>query len=456
MEMNLTSDSKESIVHRRTFQISYHVFTLLRYFYSTYCKSNFYAAHAATLGCERLASSVRGWKISPLIERINSKLVASIKKGCGRNPLRESYIESLEAIRYREEFSKYGWEHQVRLKYPREHDDPTRQGDLLLLKPYMSDKEKGVLLIQYNDSFKKFVSMYNLTQLGKLYRIILEPSTWGYRDPAILLFLGLCTDVIIQAQYAADYQYIRSLTGNLVPLRIGAGDWVDDERFSPTTDARKIYDIVMVASWQRLKRHHLLFSAVRECGAAVSRIALIGYPSSGRTKDDILSEAMKHGLASKIDIYENVSRTDVSRIIGQSKIGVMLTLREGANKGIYECLFSGVPVVISDHNIGVNREHINQYTGVIASDEELPQKLVHLLDNIHTYDPRSWAIRNTGYKNSTRVLNDCLKTCATKDGEKWTQDIYVKKNDTNGRYVIEKDRISADGAVAHLRGLLRS
>jgi hypothetical protein len=134
----------------------------------------------------------------------------------------------------------------------------------------------------------------------------------------------------------------------------------------------------------------------------------------------------------------------------------MLTLREGANRGIYECLFSGVPVVISDRNIGVNREQINQHTGLVAGDGDLSQKMVSLLDNIHSYAPREWALRTTGYKNSTRVLNNCLKTYAVRDGEEWTQDIFAKKNDTNARYVFDRDRVAADRATVHLRGLLRN
>jgi glycosyltransferase involved in cell wall biosynthesis len=237
---------------------------------------------------------------------------------------------------------------------------------------------------------------------------------------------------------------------------MGAGDWIDHDRFQPAPFSEKIYDIVMVASWQRIKRHELLFDAVRKCGDTVKKIALIGYPSSGRTKKDIMLEARKYRVDGKIDIFENISRADVSRIVGQSKIGVMLTLREGANKGMYECFFSGVPVVISERNIGVNREHINQYTGLMASDDDLPQKINSLLNNIHEYAPRDWALRTTGYKNSTRLLNECLKLCASRDGEEWTRDIYAKKNDTNARYVSDRDRVAADKAIAHLRNLLRN
>jgi glycosyltransferase involved in cell wall biosynthesis len=260
----------------------------------------------------------------------------------------------------------------------------------------------------------------------------------------------------VQAQWAPDFQYIESLGANLIPLRMGAGDWIDDDRFGPLPFNKKIYDIVVIASWQRIKRHEALFDAVRKCGDTVSKIALIGYASSGRTRTDIIREAGRYGVEGKVDIFEDISRADVGRIIGQSKIGVMLTLREGANKGIYECFFSGVPVVISERNIGVNREHINQHTGLAASDDDLPEKIVALLQNTYQYAPREWALKVTGYKNATRQLNDCLKSRAARSGEDWTQDIYAKKNDTNARYASEQDRIAADAATAHLRDLLRN
>ena len=450
------SDHKEDIVRGKIFQRLYLFLTLLKFVYSILWRRNFYAAHAATLQYERIAASVTGWRLSYSVAQLNSRLVASIKKDIGRNPLVDTYVTSPEAIRYREEFRKYGLEHQVRLRYPREHDDPSRQGDLLLLKPHISKRERGVILIQYNDAFKKFVSIYDLYGVVQCYRIVLEPSTWGYRDPAILFFVNLRTEVMVQAQYLPDFQYIQSLATNLIPLKIGAGDWIDHEGFQPTPFSKKIYDIVMIASWQRIKRHEMLFEALSKCKATVKRIALIGYPAAGRTKEDVKCEAKKYGVAEQIDIYESISRAEVSRIISQSKLGIMLTLREGANRGIYECFFSGVPVVISEGNVGVNREHINQYTGLAASDDDLDRKIIYLLDNIQNYAPREWALRTTGYKNSTRLLNDCLKNCAMKEGEEWTQDIFAKKNDSEAQYVLDKDRVEADRAIVHLRGLLRN
>jgi hypothetical protein len=445
----------DGLLKYRVVQAGCYALVWIQFNYQLYWKGNGYAAFSATLLCERIGRSIKRWKLPQWIVLENASLITRMKKGAD-NILLDAYVKTPESIGWQKEFCGYGLEHQLRIRYPRTDGDLFRQGDLLLLKPYLGVKEPGVLFIQYNDAFSKFVSIYDPRRLAQYYRIVLEPSTWGYCDPAVLAFVGLATDVIVEAQYEADFRYIEALNSNLKPIRIGAGDWIDHEKFEPGNLQEKSYDIVMVASWQRIKRHVLLFDAVSQCKNVVSKIALIGYPSSGRTKEDIVSEAKTYGVEDKIDIYERISRSDVSRIISKSKLGVMLTLREGANKGIYECLFSGVPVIISDRNVGVNRDHINELTGIISSDEALAETIKRMLGNIGTYDPRRWAEKTTGYFNASRMLNEYIRGLAVSDGEEWTQDLYVKKNDTNARYVFEEERLLADRAIDHLRVFLRN
>jgi len=437
------------------FQTVFHAFVRVQFYYQLHWRGNIYAAFSSTLLCERVARSIKSWQLPQWVLSKNASLIARIRNG-EDNILLDAYLKTPESICWQKEFRSYGLEHQLRIRYPRTDEDVSRQGDLLVLKPFLSAKERGVLFVQYNDAFCKFASIYDLRRLAEYYRIVLEPSTWGYCDPAILAFLGLATDVIVEAQYEADFKYIESLKSNLKPIRIGAGDWIDHEKFKLKGLRGKSYDIVMVASWQKLKRHALLFDAVSRCKDVVAKIALIGYPSSGRTKEDIVAEARMYGVENLIDIYEGISRSDVSRIIGQAKLGIMLTLREGSNKGIYECLFSGVPVIISDRNVGVNRDHINVFTGIVSSDEALAEAIKHMLLNLGKYDPRGWAMKTTGYLNASRILNSHIRKLAESSGEEWTQDLYVKKNDTNARYVLEGERKSADRAFDHIRSFLRN
>jgi hypothetical protein len=42
------------------------------------------------------------------------------------------------------------------------------------------------------------------------------------------------------------------------------------------------------------------------------------------------------------------------------------------------------------------------------------------------------------------------------NSEKWTQDIFIKKNDTNSQYVFDKEQSDADKMIKDLHGLLRA
>lgn len=446
---------EESLIRMLLVKILYLVITLAKYFFLKHFLRNKYSAFIITLKYERIARTVSGWWPSQTIRKINLSLIKLIRNPVTGNMLVDWYVESREAQRYREEFQGYGLQYQIRLKYPRSNDLSFRQGDLLLLKPKISDKERGVLLIQYNDSFKKFVSLFDIQRVAKSYRLVLEPSTWGYCDLSILLFLGLDTDIVVQAQNELDFDYIQSLKSNLIPLRIGAGDWVDPDKFNPKACNQKDYDLVMVASWQRIKRHKKLFEILQKCGNSVGKIALIGYPSEGRNKGDVIKEAERYGLVKKIVFYESIPREQVVEILCRSKIGVMLTIREGANKGIYECFFCGVPVIISNKNIGVNRDHINQYTGMVIEDQDLVEAIPDLIKNVGKYDPRKWALEHSGYRFANNALNECLKQLAISNNENWTRDIFIKKNDTNSQYVFDSERIEADKSIQELIKMLR-
>lgn len=448
-------DWKELLIRNLLFQKLYLVISLAEYFLRRLFGDDF-GAYCVTLRYERIARTVSGWHLSVIIRKINLGFIELIKSGAKRNMLVDKYMCSGEAKRYREEFRSYGIEYQIRLKYPKASDSRLRQGDVLLLKPRISKDEKGVLLIQYNESFKKFVSIFDVDRVAESYRLVLEPSTWGYCDPSILFFLGLKTDVIVQAQHHLDFEYIQSIKSNLVPLRLGAGDWVDSDNFSAGSSDTKEYDIVMIASWQRIKRHRLLFRSLQEAGDKVGKVALIGYPSEGRGKEDIINEAIEFGVLKKLKLFEAISRKEVADIVRRSKMGVMLTIREGSNKGIYEYLFSDIPIIITNRNIGVNRDHINKYTGIAVEDHELAKNIQYLIENLNQYHPREWALKHTGYRYANGLLNECLKQLSVCNGEKWTQDIFIKKNDTNSQYVFDKEQSDADKMIKDLHGLLRA
>lgn len=71
----------------------------------------------------------------------------------------------------------------------------------------------------------------------------------------------------------------------------------------------------------------------------IKKVALIGYPIEGRTSGEVLELAKRYGVASKIELFENIPPEEVARVIRSAKLGVTLSKKEGANRGIYECFF---------------------------------------------------------------------------------------------------------------------
>ncbi|AMN47454.1 hypothetical protein ACG33_10147 [Steroidobacter denitrificans] len=340
------------------------------------------------------------------------------------------------------------------MKFPRENDSDHRQGNLLVLKRFNAGTgEKGVLYLQYTESISSFVALFDLDSLCNRYRIVVEPSSWGYQDDAFLLLIHPGLDVVILAQDELDFEYVRSLNGHLHPLRIGAGDWIDPYVFSAQAE-HKEFDFVMVASWSPVKRHSIFFSALAEAGLADAPIALIGYPWEGRNQSHIEDLARSYGLTN-VAFHECIPREEVARIIRRSRAGVMLTRREGANRGVYECLFSGVPVVISRENRGFNKSHITAETGILASDNELPSALCRIRDEAHTFKPREWALLNTGYRNAWRILNEKLRGLAIDNREPYTKNIALIKSAPFAVYDVYVEQVELTPEYEILKSFIR-
>jgi glycosyltransferase involved in cell wall biosynthesis len=371
------------------------------------------------------------------------------------NQLLQSFLGTERARRSAWRFRQHGDNYAASMKFPRTPEDEQRQGNLVALKQFDERTgEKGVLYLQYTESIESFVAMFDICRLANRYTLVIEPSWWGYQDQGFLLLVGKELDVVVEAQDEPDYDYIRSLQCNLKPVRLGAGDWVDPTTFTPGPRASKQFDFVMVANWSPVKRHRLFFRALAAAGLHSARVALIGYPWQGRSKADIERLAARAGL-SGVTIFEKVSRTTVAEVVRSSRVGVMLSKREGANRGVYEYLFSDVPVIVSRSNRGVNKSHINEETGCLASDEELPEALVKTLELREHFSPREWALKNTGCNNAWQLLNHFLAEATARRGEAFDRPIARIRSAPNARYVTEQDRLALQSVYDDLRHSLR-
>lgn len=362
------------------------------------------------------------------------------------NPLLRSFVDSRAAREVRAEFSDYPVADRVRMRYPRPDEDEARQGDLIVLKaPDPETGEKGVLLIKYSEAFARFAALFEVERLVREYMIVLEPSWWGYQEAAFFMFVGSDAEVVVQAQAASDFEFLDRHGLTLVPLRLGAGDWIDPNLFQPSEEPPE-YDVVMVSSWNPFKRHRDLLQALRtirdEHGRTV-KTALIGYPS-GLTARDIHGWVSKHGLTGQVDIFDRIPQTQVADIVARSRVYVLLSRREGANKAMYEAMFCDIPVLAPQDHKGINHSHINAQTGEVFGRGDLVKALVRVLDAGRQYSPRTWALENTGYQIATERLRECLAEIVDRAEGVWNHQSVPKINRPNLRYASAEDRLRFD------------
>jgi glycosyltransferase involved in cell wall biosynthesis len=375
------------------------------------------------------------------------------------NELLRDFSDSVEAQGIRREAAGFPMADRVRMRYPRPNDDPERQGDLIVLKAYdEASGEKGVLYLMYSESIRKFPAVFDLPRLASKYTLVLEPSWWGYQDAAFFLYLGADLDVVVLAQCRPDFEFIRDLRTNLVPSRLGAGDWIDPERFRPKANGARAYDLVMVSGWNVLKRHSLLFRMLRQLKqeqGRVLKVALIGYPQHW-TRDNIEKLMRRYDVQDQCTVFENIPHDEVARIVADAKASVLLSRREGANRGIYESMFCGTPVIVYRHHRGVNLDHVTEEVGRLADDEELAGVIVSVVDEWQRFHPREWALANTGWITSTRLLNRTLEGIARQRGQPWTTEIVGHKNAPNLKYAEPGIYIRFEAEYRRLQQYLRS
>jgi glycosyltransferase involved in cell wall biosynthesis len=312
--------------------------------------------------------------------------------------------------------------------------------DLIVLK-IATPEEKGVILLKYARTFSAAVALLDVPRLQERYRFVLEPCWAGYCDPALLMFFTPGHPVLVQCFTDEDRALIDEMGEPFVPLRLGPADWVDASVFEPQPIGERPYDLVMVANWGSHKRHAALFKALRSIKDRQIRVLLIGFPWAGRTADDIRAEAAALcGGNITVEVVEKLPQAELARYVARAKAFVFLTKKEGDNKALVEAMFADVPAIVYRDTVGGARRRINESTGILSTDDELPANIRHMLDHYADFSPRRWAIDHTGSSVATRVLDGALALVARKGGEAYEQSIVEKTNAPNLAYKNPRDR----------------
>jgi hypothetical protein len=413
------------------------------------------------LAAESLCRALRSSRADPEFEALCRRLSAFVDKsstdGGSRTPVFENRIlQSFQASRraraIRKFYSSQPPIDRLHFRKRRNDGDAARQGNVILLKR-PSESEKGVLLIKYNEAIEEFPAVFDIGRLASRYQFVLEPSTTNNIEPAFFCYVGCDGELVIETIQPIDLEFYRRFGRGFAAVQIGAGNWVDSDLFRPKDAGPRTYDVVMVGFWGRLKRHHVLFQALQEINDPAMRVALIGYPLE-RTRAELEAEMREYGVEKYCTLFENIPAAQVSEVLADSKMNLLLSRKEGPNKAIYEGLFCGVPAIVYDKHVGLNLDHVTAQTGILSSDEQLAANIRWMREHWSQFAPRQWALANAGYAQSTAVINSTLRDLANRSGRPWTTDIVAKINRPQLRYKHEEDRLAMEDGYRDLAEFL--
>jgi glycosyltransferase involved in cell wall biosynthesis len=315
-------------------------------------------------------------------------------------------------------------------------------GSRILVVKSSRPRERGVLVVDYSYVFPLLAGLFDLPAIADRYTIVLEPSWAGSCTPEILLYSSLPNNVFVETIEPRDRDLLATLDLNLKAVPIAANWWVDP-RSAPQPHAKRDIDVIMVAAWADIKRHWRVFkilSRLRKRGHRL-KVALVGYQYD-RTKRDIEALADHFGIRDQVETFERISQEDVSRLLMRSKVHVLWSRRECANRAIVEAMMADVPVIVREGlTFGFKYPYINDQTGRFVREGELGDAILEMITNRNQYAPREWVLRNMTCEKATAILEEHLRLRALAAGEPWSEGVTIKTSalDTQ-RYWQPADR----------------
>ncbi|MEA2626535.1 MAG: hypothetical protein QOD06_2580 [Candidatus Binatota bacterium] len=304
----------------------------------------------------------------------------------------------------------------------RPNETPVLQ-NAILAKRRVSDREKGILLLQFEPELLKLATSPALPAICAQYDVIFVATWQPFFSIPLLILLGRMTEPFwLMPSSQRDGALCESLGVAAVPLPFQASSWILPETF-PVGDAPRDIDLLMVANFSTYKRHWLLFEALRELPRELE-VVIAGRPWGGRTRQALLREAEAYGVADRFSIVESPSNHRIADLMSRSRLFCALSNKEGSYIAVGEALMAGAPVGMFEDAVIGSKEYIGPETGVLfRRDEPLAPQIRRFLDSSHPLRPDVWARRHISCRTNVRRLNDILSEAARDRGRAWTEDV---------------------------------
>ena len=83
-----------------------------------------------------------------------------------------------------------------------------------------------------------------------------------------------------------------------------------------------------------------------------------------RARKEFEQEIRSYGVEDDCTIFQGIPPAQVNEVLNRSKVKVLLTKIEGANRALSEAMSANVPVLVYKHIMGPRRTDINPMTGM--------------------------------------------------------------------------------------------
>lgn len=295
---------------------------------------------------------------------------------------------------------------------------------------------KGIILITFTSTFSYYLKNINIKKLAEYYYIVLEPSSAGYCDADILLWKNANSSIIVESTEIRDRDFLNNIDIGLYPVDFGASDWVNYNDFYPM-NLNKAYDAVYVANYNPVKRIDLYLFAIKQLMLRGVKIkcALV-CARWGDARETIFRLVKKYSLFDILDIYEELNKEEINVILNLSKVNLLLSLKEGSNRSLFEGFFAGTPAILSKNNIGVNKNYINENTGMMVEDGGLQSAILHFRDNWVHYNTREWGMKNISPEKTTEKLINVINAKFDDPNIK-LDSVFIKVNQPEVQYMLK-------------------
>jgi len=302
----------------------------------------------------------------------------------------------------------------------------------IIVKEYIAENERGAIVVSFETELMKIVSSPYFRQIENEYQIIFIPS-WQpfYSSPLFMLAAKADQEFFLMPSSILDMPLCEGLGKKCVGLPFHAASWVNADLYQEQK-VRKDVDIVMLANFNKYKRHWRLFEALTDLPSDL-QVCLAGVPIGNRTKESLIREARAFGVENRFRIFEGLNDEEVKKLLSRSKIFCALSHKEGSYIAVAESLMAGTPVGIYNDALIGTKSYINKETGVLFDPKQpLARQIMKFLETSDQLDPATWARDNISARVNSERLNRTLMERALSRNDPWTKHIepfYSKRFD---------------------------